>query len=236
MADRAISHAGHFRSSERAPALRAALFASALVSGLVLAPDREGAAAVIHDLDVTRHRGRYELVTHTHLDAPVDGIYAVLTDYDDNGYRRISRIYEESGYVGADEDGTPLVYTLVKGCVAFFCKEMRRVSRLEVEPPNFIRTTALPGRSDFKYSRSEWHLEAAQEGTDVTYRLVMEPDFWVPPLIGPWILERRFKEGGVRALERIERLARRRAEAGSIAVAPSVRQSSAEGEPELTAR
>jgi hypothetical protein len=192
------------------PAARLA-FAFALLGstlGLGLALPRAGTAALIHDLDVTRHRGRYELVAHTHLDAPVDGVYSVLTSYGDNGYRRISGIYQESGYLGADEDGTPLVYTLVKGCVAFFCREMRRVSRLEVEPPNFIRTTALPARSDFKYSRSEWRLEAAQEGTEVTYRLVMEPDFWVPPLIGPWVLERRFKEGGVRALERIERLAR----------------------------
>jgi hypothetical protein len=241
-----------------------ALLASTLAIGFGLGLPREGAAALIHDLDVTRHRGRYELVAHTYLDAPVGGVYAVLTDYGDNGYRRISGIYQESGYLGTDADGTPLVYTLVKGCVAFFCKEMRRVSRLEVEPPNFIRTTALPARSDFKYSRSEWRLEAARknaegtesalgtegtqraedtedtedtegtegrqgaggaegtqaaegaggieraEGTEVTYRLVMEPDFWVPPLIGPWILERRFKEGGVRALERIERLARER--------------------------
>jgi hypothetical protein len=40
------------------------------------------------------------------------------------------------------------------------------------------------------------------------YRLEMEPDFWVPPLIGPWYLKRTLSHGGVRAVSRIERLAR----------------------------
>ncbi|HEU4620047.1 MAG TPA: hypothetical protein VFV10_18565, partial [Gammaproteobacteria bacterium] len=192
----------------RGDALRSLGAAVPVATLLAAAAPAAAAAATLHDLDVKRHRGRYELVAHTHLEAPIAGIFAVLTSYGDNGYRRISGIYQESGNVGTDADGTPLVYTLVKGCVAFFCKEIRRVSRLETEAPNFIRTTALPERSDFKYSRSEWRLEAVDGGTDVTYRLVMEPDFWVPPVIGPWLLEKRFKEGGVRALGRIERLAR----------------------------
>jgi hypothetical protein len=40
------------------------------------------------------------------------------------------------------------------------------------------------------------------------YRLEMEPDFFVPPLIGPWYLQRTLSRGGVRAVMRIERLAR----------------------------
>jgi hypothetical protein len=38
--------------------------------------------------------------------------------------------------------------------------------------------------------------------------LVVEPDFWVPPVIGPWVLKRELRAGGERALYRIERLAR----------------------------
>jgi hypothetical protein len=35
----------------------------------------------------------------------------------------------------------------------------------------------------------------------------MEPDFFVPPIIGPWYLKRVLSSGGVRAVDRIERLA-----------------------------
>jgi hypothetical protein len=164
-------------------------------------------AAVIHHLDVDRHRGRYELVANTFLEAPPEAIYDVLVDYEDGAFGRISSVYKESDYLEPDEDGTPLVYTLMEGCLMFFCKSMKRVERLEVDAPHYIRTTALPEESDFTYSRSEWELEAVDGGTEVRYRLVMEPDFWVPPVVGPVILKRTLMQGGTRAINRIERLA-----------------------------
>jgi hypothetical protein len=36
----------------------------------------------------------------------------------------------------------------------------------------------------------------------------MEPDFFVPPVVGPWYLKRTLSQGGQRAVVRIERLAR----------------------------
>jgi hypothetical protein len=37
----------------------------------------------------------------------------------------------------------------------------------------------------------------------------MEPDFWLPPFVGPWFLKRTLLLGGVSAVERIEELAQR---------------------------
>jgi hypothetical protein len=164
--------------------------------------------AAIHDLDIERHRGRYELVANAHLEAPAEAIYAVLTDYDDNRFGRISSVYKESGFLEPASDGTPIVYTLMEGCLMFYCVSMRRVERLEVEAPYWIRTVTLPEHSDFTYSTSEWTLEPESGGTSMIYRLEMEPDFWVPPVIGPWYLKRTLAKGGVNAVNRIERLAR----------------------------
>ena len=58
------------------------------------------------------------------------------------------------------------------------------------------------------YSVSEWWLERDGDGTKMTYTLDMEPDFSVPPIIGPWYLKRTLSQQGVRAVTRIERLAR----------------------------
>ncbi len=164
-------------------------------------------SAEIRDLHVSHHHHRFRLVAHTYLDAPVRNVYDVLTDFGDDAYERISPVYKDSGYAGHAADGTPLVYTVVHGCVLFFCRDMKRVSRLMVEAPNHIETDALPDRSDFKYSRSEWTLKAMGEGTEVTYRLTMEPKFGVPPLVGTWVLKKRFLSGGKHALANIERLA-----------------------------
>jgi hypothetical protein len=162
-------------------------------------------AAVLNDLEITRDSARYELTADVLMDASPEAIFQVLTDYD--RFDRISSIYKESSYLEPAEDGTPLVYTRVEGCLLFFCMNMRRVERLETRWPQWIRTTALPERSDFHFSQSEWVLVPEGDGTRVSYRLEMEPDFRVPPVIGPWVLKRRLLSGGARAVKRIERLA-----------------------------
>jgi Polyketide cyclase / dehydrase and lipid transport len=163
--------------------------------------------ATLRSVDVTRDRGRYQVVADTHLDAPPSAIYRVLVDFADDGYSRISEIYKESGYLPPDGDGTPLVFTRVEGCLLFFCRSMLRVERLEVVKPNFIRATVLPERSDFKYSRAEWSIEPEGDGTRLVYRMEMEPNFWLPPFVGPWFLRRTLLRGAPLAVERIEELA-----------------------------
>jgi hypothetical protein len=176
------------------------------------------AAATIDTLDVERSRGRYELEADAHLEASAESIYSVLTDYDDNRFGRISSVYKESAYLEPDADGTPIIYTRMEGCLLWYCMSLRRVERLETERPYHIKSFTLPERSNFKHSTSEWLLEPdGVGGTNMKYRLEMEPDFWVPPLIGPWYLKRTLSNGGVRAVSRIERLAR---ELDGLPVAP----------------
>jgi hypothetical protein len=181
----------------RAATALAALGASALA-----------AAATIDELDVTRKRGRYSLEAEAHLAATPESVFAVLTDFDDNAYSRISRVYKESRYLPPAPDGTPLVYTRMEGCLLWHCVTLERTERLETDEPYYIRSVALPEGSNFKHAQSEWVLEPNGDGTLMTYRVEMEPDFFVPPVIGPWYLKRTLSQGGERAVMRIERLAR----------------------------
>jgi hypothetical protein len=176
------------------------------LTGLVWGGAALGAS--IRGLEIVKEGERYELVADTYLEAPADGIFAVLTDYD--SFYRISSIYKESGFLAPGPDGTTRVFTVMEGCLLFFCKSMRRVERLEAEPHRYIRTTALPEESDFAFSRSDWILEPEKNGTKVTFLWTMEPAFWVPPVIGPWLLKRNLLQGGTRAVNRIERMARER--------------------------
>lgn len=163
-------------------------------------------SATIRTLDISRKSGRYNLRADTYLDAEAEAIFDVLLDYEH--FDRISSVYKEHRYLEADNDGVPIVFTRMEGCLLFYCKSMRRVERLEAVEPGFIRTTTLPEQSDFKYSVSEWTLKPEGTGTRVIYRLEMEPDFWVPPVIGPLLLKKTLRNGGTRAINRIEHLAR----------------------------
>ncbi len=162
--------------------------------------------ATIRTIEVGHDHGVYRLVSDAFIDAPREAIFEVLTDYDRFG--RISSVYTDYGFMEPAEDGVPIVHTTMKGCVWFFCVSMRRVERMETRAPGFIRTDTLPEQSDFKSSVSEWTLTPEAGGTKMTYRLMMEPDFWIPPLIGPWVLKQRLARGGAGAVNRIERLAR----------------------------
>ncbi len=166
-----------------------------------------GFSATLKTVEVKRNRDRYQVVADTHLAAAPGAIYEVLTDFDNDRYQQISDIYKESSYLPPDSDGTPLVYTRVEGCLLLFCRSMRRVERLEVVKPRFIRATAVPERSDFKYSLAEWTLEPEGDGTRVVYHMEMEPDFWLPPFVGPWFLKRTLLHGAPTAVGRIEELA-----------------------------
>ncbi len=178
-----------------------------VLSGLLLSASVPG--ATIRTLEVDYDDGVYSLVSNTWLNAPREAIFEVLTDYDRFG--RISSTYKEYGFLEPDDDGVPIIFTRMEGCVLFFCVSMTRVERMITTRPSFIRTDALPEKSDFKSSVSEWTLEPEENGTSMTYSLTVEPDFWIPPLIGPWVLKQRLARGGAGAINRIERIAREEA-------------------------
>jgi hypothetical protein len=175
--------------------------------------------ATLRDVDVSRRQDRYRVVADTYLDAPPEAIYKVLMDFDGDRYQRISEIYKESSYLPADSDGTPLVYTRVEGCLLRYCRSMSRVERLEVVTPRFIRSRTVPERSDFKYSLSEWTFEPEGAGTRVTYLMEMEPNFWLPPFVGPWFLKRTLVKGAPAAIHQIELLAQQEERAATSAAA-----------------
>jgi hypothetical protein len=182
--------------------VRTAIIVAATSVVLMLA----GASAASLDSVVVSYKdGKYQLDADAYLAASREAIFVILTDYDRFG--RISSAYKEYGFLDPAPDGTPIVYTRMEGCVLFFCKSMRRVERLESDAPGFIRTVTLPEQSDFKESLSEWDLTAEGDGTRIRYHLELVPAFWVPPIIGPWLLQRKLQSGGAHAVERIERLA-----------------------------
>jgi hypothetical protein len=178
------------------------------IAGIAVAVALAAAIAVAADLDsvvVSYDSGRYELDADAYMAAPRESVFLILTDYDRFG--RISSAYKEYRFLDPAPDGTPMIYTRMEGCVLIFCKSLARTEYLYTQAPAYIRSVTVPERSDFSHSISEWHLEAEGDGTRVLYHLEMEPKFWVPPIIGPWILQRRLAHGGTAAVDRIERLA-----------------------------
>lgn len=173
-----------------------------------LIPVASVGAADLLSISVKHEGARYHLESDTHFDAPPSAIFQVMTDFEH--LDRVSKTIIESHYIEPDEDGTPLVFTRVRGCAMFICRSLIRVERLTLEAPYHIVTTAIPERSNVRFSESEWQLRDDDNGgTRVSYSLELEPGFWVPPLIGPLIIKRMLIKDGAEVAAKIEAMAAR---------------------------
>jgi hypothetical protein len=162
-------------------------------------------SAEIGNVTVERDDKRYRLVSETRFDASVKDLYRVLTDYD--LFTQFSSVFVESRNLEAGADGKPRYFTRMEGCILLFCKSFVRVGELTLKPDREIIAIADPAESDFAYSREHWLLIAEGDTTLLVYDFELEPSFWVPPVIGPFIMKRVLRAGGSNAVNRIEALA-----------------------------
>lgn len=168
-----------------------------------------GADAVeLRVVEVDRKDGRYFLTSEVLFDADIESVYAVFLDYDLS--TQFSSFIVESRNLEPGENGQRRFYIRNEGCVLFFCKSFERTGDVEHEPHTFIRSTADADVSDFHASLESWTFESEGEGTVVEYSFEFEPKFWIPPVIGPYVLQKKLKNNSVRALYRIEALAQDR--------------------------
>lgn len=162
-------------------------------------------AAELRDINVEHFKGRYTVDSVVWFDATVEQVFEVFRQWDLS--TKFSSAIAESRDLAADEHGRPQYYVRNEGCLLFFCKSFVRQGYVELEVNRELRAFANPDISDFRLSNESWTFVAEDGGTVVSYRLKMEPKFWVPPGIGPYLIKRKFRNNGGDAIDRIEAIA-----------------------------
>lgn len=171
-------------------------------------------AAELRGVEMEHDAGEYRLVSEAWFDARLDATYYVFSHWDHSS--KFSRAIVEAHDLAPGADGRPGFYVKNRGCVLFFCKTLVRQGSLELEPNSVLRAFADPQYSDFEFSNETWTFAEEDGGTRVRYELHMDPKFWVPPAIGPYLIKRKFRKDGLRALERIEEMAQQYARGESL--------------------
>lgn len=180
----------------------------ALIAGIaVCLISAASVGAELRTVEVERDTdlNEYSLRSVTWFDASPEAVYGVLTDYD--LFHKFTSAIVESRNTEEDPHGRPGYYTRMEGCVLMWCRSFVRIGHLTLDPITRIVANADPGQSNFKKSRESWTLTKEGEGTLLVYEFEMVPDFWVPPVIGPFFIKRALQSGGERAVDRIEALA-----------------------------
>ena len=170
--------------------------------------------ADFYSLTVARDGDSYSMSADAHLAAPPAAVYAVLTDYEH--LTRISTAVLKSRVLQHLDDGATLVYTDSRACALFFCKHIIETQRYTKPGPEDIVAEVVPEQSNLKSGRTVWHLEAEGEGTRLQWQMQAVPAFWVPPFIGPSLVQRGLRTEGRRGVAGVEKLARERAHLPSL--------------------
>lgn len=165
---------------------------------------RANAIEVLHT-EVAHAHGRYQIDFDVRIDSPTAVVRALMTDYD--RLARLSDLVVESRVSDAAPNGARRIDILLRGCILFVCKTVRKVEDVTVESNGDIVTRAVPGAGDFTFSEERWAIATQEDVTRVRYTGVMEPAFFVPPLIGPPILKRHIKKRLIETVRNIEQLA-----------------------------
>lgn len=161
-------------------------------------------AARVEQLHVDRKDKAYVVSARVHIDAPLGPAYAAATDF--------KRLPDYSTLIEAmhrlDDDK---LASRMRLCVLWYCKTVRQVMRYRLAPPEHIDMQVVPGRGDLSAGQAHWHLAAdGDQATIFRFQARIVPDFWVPPLIGPWAIARALRKQVAATATAIERLARHR--------------------------
>jgi len=70
------------------------------------------------------------------------------------------------------------------------------------------RLTTIPTLGSFKSGHAEWKILGMEERTQVIYQAQMEPDVYIPPLIGNYFVKRKLRKSILASLAKIECIAR----------------------------
>lgn len=184
---------------------RAVLLAAALLPATAQ-------AVVVDDLQVTKNGDRYRVTMKVQLDTPADAAYAVFADY--ANLPRINHAVKKAAVL--PETTSPEVsrlQTQLRMCFSFFCRTLDQVQdmrRMPESPGGRLSAQVIAERSDLRYGQADWRVSdgASAAQSLLEFSAELEPKFWIPPLIGPWIMERKLRQEAVQTSEGIERLAR----------------------------
>lgn len=162
-------------------------------------------AAEIRHLEVHEHQGSYSVNLDALLDAPHESIYAIIAD--PARWPQLSHIVTASEVVGRLPGDGRKVSVTFQDCILIFCQTIHKHEALRTSPNGNINTLAIPEQSDFSYAHEHWQISAEDQHTRILYRAEMTPSFYVPPLVGAYILKAKIRSLLLQVTANLETLA-----------------------------
>jgi uncharacterized membrane protein len=190
------------QAGERFPATCASVFRLCALFALHLFSSIS-AAGEIEELSATEAGGEYRLRIVSVLDAPADYVYNVITDY--KHVYRISPTITEVEILSSDSDEVVRVRHRSEHWVGPFRFKIEWMGDI-VETTKYrrIKVTTIPEFSSFESGSAIWEIRPQGERTWVLHESSLKPKFFIPPIIGVYIMKKHMLDESTAIFNRIE--------------------------------
>jgi len=164
-------------------------------------------AGSVERVEVSTRSNLYTLELEAVVGASPQRTYAVLTDYAHLG--KLNPAVKEVQILATPRTGVHTVRTLIQLCVWLFCTELDQVQDMEQVDASLLIATVQPAAGGFKRGRASWQFDPDGDQTRLRFRSELEPDFFVPPVVGPWLLRRMLRREAIVTVRGLEQRATR---------------------------
>lgn len=167
-------------------------------------------AVQIEKSTVSENNGIYNIHIIATVDAPAEYVHQVLTDY--KHLYRLNPSITENTLLPSPAEGIARIRTRIVDCIFFVCMDLIRVEDVEALSTNVLRTRIVPSLSNFRYGMTEWHITPMPRHCKILLESAMQPDFYIPPLIGTYFVKQRLQKNVTYSLKKVECIAKIREE------------------------
>ncbi len=184
-------------------------FSKIILITLILLPGTS-LGAEINSVEVRKENNHYYLHINATVKADVDNTIKIITDYENlpsiNPYLKESKLLEEP------ENERTTVNMLTELCILFLCYNIRHVQTFHYIDNGILFSRIIPGKSDFHAGWMRWEIKGIDSNkiypvTQIVLTIELVPDFFVPPVIGPYQIRKIMLEMTRATISNLERKA-----------------------------
>ena len=167
-------------------------------------------SAVVEEAFVDEQDDHYLINLVMQVDTSKERLIQVLTNYAE--LNKLSESIVSSKIIENSPDTTNTnlitVELVNEGCVLLFCKRITQKQIVNRLNSDYIIVNVEPSVDNIKYSTQYWHFKALSDNkTRIQYSADIEPDFWIPPLLGSWLFQNRLLQEATEIINNAETIA-----------------------------
>ena len=160
------------------------------------------AAAEVERLELGREGRTYRLDSRFVLGVAPEAAWVVLTDY--GGLPALNPSIRKTKVLATDGPSRHRLYARVRLCAYIFCKTLDHVQWMTQRRPGLLEAEIDPQESDFERGSARWELTPHGAGARLDLTIEVRPRFWVPPMVGPWLIREALRVQAQRTADGIE--------------------------------